>query len=453
LKGGDFEKTVVVANRYDGIDLPDRACRILILDSKPYSETLVDRWTESCRRGSELIATKAARTIEQGLGRSVRGEKDYSVIILTGPDLIKTIRTKKSRGYFSAQTQTQIEIGLEIAELAKEDIASRTAPPQALASLVRQCIGREEAWKEFYGERMSKMSNPAQDNRALVLFTAEHTAETSFQQGQPEKAIATLQELIDKHIRDEFEKGWYLQEMARYAHLTDKTQSNNLQVAAHQKNRYLLKPRNGMKITNISAIGHKRIETIIDWARGFDTAAEMLLDIDDILGRLRFGVASDSFEAALDELGQALGFETQRPDKEWKQGPDNLWALRDNQYLLIECKNQVDTNRKEINKDETGQMNNSCAWFRKHYGDVPVKNMMVIWTRVVSQAGGFNEPVEIIANTSLGRLAKNVRGFFGELTNADLQNLSTAKIQANLKAYKLTIEDLLDHYSEEPKQM
>jgi len=453
LKGGDFEKTVVVANRYDGIDLPDRACRILILDSKPYSETLVDRWTESCRRGSELIATKVARTIEQGLGRSVRGEKDYSVIILTGPDLIKTIRTKKSRGYFSAQTQTQIEIGLEIAELAKEDIASGTAPAQALASLVRQCIGREEAWKEFYGERMSKMSNPAQDNRALVLFTAEHTAETYFQQGQPEKAIATLQELIDKHIRDESEKGWYLQEMARYAHLTDKTESNNLQVAAHQKNRYLLKPRSGMKITNISAIGHKRIETIIDWARGFDTATEMLLDIDDILGRLRFGVASDSFEAALDELGQALGFETQRPDKEWKQGPDNLWALRDNQYLLIECKNQVDTNRKEINKDETGQMNNSCAWFRKHYGDVPVKNVMVIWTRVVSQAGGFNEPVEIIANTSLGRLAKNVRGFFGELTNADLQNLSSAKIQANLKAYKLTIEDLLDHYSEEPKQM
>ncbi len=35
--------------------------------------------------------------------------------------------------------------------------------------------------------------------------------------------------------------------------------------------------------------------------------------------------------------------------------------LRDNQYLLFECKNQVDKNRQEINKDETGQMNNSCG--------------------------------------------------------------------------------------------
>jgi replicative superfamily II helicase len=453
LKGGYFDKTVAIANRYDGIDLPDRACRILILDSKPYSETLVDRWMEGSRSGSEVIAIKVARTIEQGLGRSVRGEKDYSVIILTGPDLIKTIRTKKSRGYFSPQTQTQIEIGLEIADLGKEDIANGAAPSVALAGLIRQCLGREDGWKEFYNERMSSMTSPPPDTRALTLFAAERTAEVQFQQGQPEKGIATLQELIDTHIQDEFDKGWYLQEMARYAHLTDKTESNNLQIAAHQKNRFLFKPRHGMKITNISAVGHKRIEAIIDWARSFDTPGELLLEIDDILGRLRFGVAADSFEAALDELGQALGFETQRPDKEWKQGPDNLWALRDNQYLLIECKNQVDKNRKEINKDETGQMNNSCAWFRKHYGDSPVKNMMVIWTRSVGQAGGFNEPVEILTDSSLVKLTKNIRGFFGELGKADLQNLSATKIQANLKVYRLTVEDLLDHYSEKVKQM
>jgi replicative superfamily II helicase len=453
LKSGYFDKTLAIANRYDGIDLPDRACRILILDSKPYSETLVDRWIEGSRTGSEVIAIKVARTIEQGLGRSVRGEKDYSVIILTGPDLIKTIRTKKSRGYFSPQTQTQIEIGLEIADLAKEEIANGAAPPAALAGLVRQCLGREDGWKEFYIERMSGMTSPAADTRALTLFVAERTAEVQFQQGQPEKAMATLQGLVDTHIRAEFDKGWYLQEMARYAHQSDKTESNNLQIAAHEKNRFLFKPRHGMKITNISAVGHKRIEAIIDWVRDFETAGELLLEIDDILGRLRFGVAADSFEAALDELGQALGFETQRPDKEWKQGPDNLWALRDNQYLLIECKNHVDKNRKEINKDETGQMNNSCAWFKKHYGDSPVKNMMVIWTRTVGQAGGFNEPVEILTNSSLSKLTKNVRGFFAELAKADLQNLSTTKIQANLKAYELLIEDLLDRYSEKAKQM
>jgi hypothetical protein len=394
-----------------------------------------------------------ARTIEQGLGRSVRGEKDYSVIILTGPDLIKTIRTKRSRGYFSTQTQTQIEIGLEIAELAKEEIAKDTNAAKAFTGLIQQCVGREEGWKEFYSERMSKMNAPARDPRTLELFNAEYIAETQFQQGQAEKAVQTLQQLVDGHIKEESEKGWYLQEMARYKHLTNKTESNELQIAAHRKNRFLFKPRHGMTITKISAVGHKRIEAMIHWIQEFDNATELLLEVEDILSRLRFGVSAESFEAALDELGRALGFETQRPDKEWKQRPDNLWALRDNQYLLFECKNQVDKTRKEINKDETGQMNNSCAWFKKHYSDCPVKNLIIIWTRTVGAAGGFNEPAEIVTEPCLSRLSKSVRGFFEELRIADIADVSKSALQKNLEAYKLTVEDLLEKYSEKPRQL
>jgi replicative superfamily II helicase len=121
LKGGNFAKTLVIVNRYDGIDLPDSSCRVLIMDSRPYSESVLDRYMERCLGTSESISAKTARKIEQGLGRSVRGEKDYCVIILTGPDLIKQIRTTASRRLFSTQTRTQIEIGIEIAEDAKAD--------------------------------------------------------------------------------------------------------------------------------------------------------------------------------------------------------------------------------------------------------------------------------------------------------------------------------------------
>lgn len=52
------------------------------------------------------------------------------------------------------------------------------------------------------------------------------------------------------------------------------------------------------------------------------------------------------------------------PDAEWKEGPDNLWCLRDGQYLLFEAKSQVLAGRKEITKDEADQMNRSVAWMR-----------------------------------------------------------------------------------------
>ena len=82
LRKGKYEKTVVLANRYDGIDLPDDTCRILIFDGRPFSESLIDLYQESCRPTSEATLIRTIRKVEQGMGRSVRGEKDYSVIVI-----------------------------------------------------------------------------------------------------------------------------------------------------------------------------------------------------------------------------------------------------------------------------------------------------------------------------------------------------------------------------------
>ena len=50
----------------------------------------------------------------------------------------------------------------------------------------------------------------------------------------------------------------------------------------------------------------------------------MLLVVEEIAGNLEFGVSADHFEDAFNRLGIALGFNAQRPDREWKEGPDNL---------------------------------------------------------------------------------------------------------------------------------
>ncbi|WP_312702146.1 hypothetical protein, partial [Escherichia coli] len=77
----------------------------------------------------------------------------------------------------------------------------------------------------------------------------------------------------------------------------------------------------------------------------------------------------------LHNLGVSIGFVCQRPDKEIKKGPDNLWGDVDGQYFLFECKNEVDENRSEINKIEAGQMNNHCGWFADEYGNAKCKKI------------------------------------------------------------------------------
>ena len=135
LRDGTFDKAVVLVNRYDGIDLPDETCRILIFDSRPYSESLIDLYEVACRPDSEATLMRTIRTVEQGMGRSVRGEKDYSVVIIIGSDITRLVRDKDSRKYLSPQMATQIEIGLEIAEMARQEIEDGSSPAAALERL------------------------------------------------------------------------------------------------------------------------------------------------------------------------------------------------------------------------------------------------------------------------------------------------------------------------------
>ena len=79
------------------------------------------------------------------------------------------------------------------------------------------------------------------EGKVLEIFELELAAESKFQESKAPAAIGILQQLIDQYITDNSEKGWYLQEMARYRHDISHTESNKLQLAAHSKNRFLMR--------------------------------------------------------------------------------------------------------------------------------------------------------------------------------------------------------------------
>lgn len=448
LAKGDYSRPLVLVNRYDGVDLPDNMCRLLIFDSKPHAQNLVDSYAEWCRGGSEIIIMRTVRSIEQGLGRSVRGMKDYCAIVITGEELTKLLRTEKTRKLLSSQTRAQIEIGLEIAGMAELDIELGGDPLRVLNGLINQCTGRDEAWKEFYAEKMDQVSPNKPSGKVLTVFKLELEAAARAQQGSFEDAGAIIQEILDKHVSLDADKGWYLQELARYKYPLSKTESNQLQIEAHRKNRYLLKPKSGMVFRPLKLISQARMANIISWIRGHASFEELNIDVDDITSKLRFGVKADHFEQAFADLGEAIGLSSERPDKTWKEGPDNLWCVRDGEYLVVECKNEVALDRSEINKGETGQMNNACAWFAQKYPGAKVTRMMVIPAKKVAQGTGFIEEVFVMRERGLKRLCANVRAFFQEFRSMDFKSLSEAKVQQLADTHKLSVDDLLSGYCE-----
>lgn len=446
LRDKNFDQTLVIANRYDGIDLPDDMCRILILDSKPHADNLLDRLVDSCRAQSDVMALRTARTIEQGIGRSVRGEKDYCAVILTGADLVDNVRSKRSRAYLSPQTRLQIEIGLEVMDYAREELKNGNLPMDVVCDLTKQCLRRDTGWKDFYSERMNTLESAAPDLAILNTFQAELDAEEAFQKGDWQTANKIIQEVIDWHSQDTTEQGWYLQEMARYAAPYDAIKSNELQKAAHLKNRRLLRPKTGMQVARLQISG-SRVARLAAWVNQFESFDDLNIAVHNILGKLEFGTSAESFESALHELGTALGFACERPDKEWKAGPDNLWALEDGHYLLIECKSEVDLKRPEIYKTESGQMNNSLAWFEKNYPGAKSSNIIVIPTNQLGKGAGFNREVKSLRPRELGALVKAVKAFFRQFNSLELHSLDSSHIQQLLNQHKLTVTDLVTNYS------
>ncbi|MGY3531183.1 DEAD/DEAH box helicase family protein [Bradyrhizobium sp. USDA 4452] len=453
LKRGEYEKTVVLANRYDGVDLPDATCRVLVFDSRPYSESLTDLYAEQVRPRSEATLMRTVRAVEQGMGRSVRGEKDYSVVVMIGSDLVRLIREKNTGRFLSPQVSKQIEIGLEVAEMARQDVVEGEDPAKAFVGLAQQCIRRDPEWKAFYAEQMDGIIPRGPNQGVLKLYAAELGAEEAYLAGDYAVASERLQKVMDEGHVDQDDKAWYLQQRARYHYRTDRAESQKLQVAAHKKNRLLLKPPTGVTVTKLTVVSQGRAERIAKWVSAFATYAEMDVTVSDILGRLRFGVKADNFEHALDELCCGLGFAGERPDKEWKEGPDNLWALDDNRYLIIECKSEVDVNRAEVNKREAEQMNRSAAWFDKHYTGMQAKRLIIHPAKRIESAAAFTHEVEGVTAADLRKFEKACREFFKGFEGQDFADLSAKHIQKMVDSHHLSVDDLLSRYSRKLKDV
>lgn len=445
LVKGIFGKPVVFANRYDGIDLPDNSCRILIVDSMPFFTNMGDKYEEKCRIGSSLISKKMAQKIEQGLGRCVRSEKDYAAIIIIGAELVSFIRSSQTKLFFSEQTRKQVELGLQMAEWTKDD---QDAPLKKMTSLINQCLKRDEGWKEFYKSEMDLIDDTSEvDDANFEILQLERTAEKYYLRDKYEEAAKTVQHIIDKYELSEVDKGWYMQELARYKYCISKLEASKAQKSAFEHNYTLLKPRDGIIYKKFENINSDRMKKLKERISKFLNYEELMLDINTIIENLSFGIEADKFEEAIDKLGLMLGFETQRPDKMIRKGPDNLWRVEKGIYALIECKSEVLETRDNIYKSEVGQMNNHCGWFDSEYPDADVVRILIIPTNKVAFDADFTHDVYIMTKAELEKIKKNFKSFYKELKKYDIHNLDDEILDKGLKLHKLSDVRMLENYS------
>ena len=438
---------IIFVNRYDGIDLADDMCRLLVIDSLPVFNSLADQYEVSCRKDSNLINIKIAQKIEQGLGRSVRSERDYSVILIIGAELVRFMKSEKTRKYFSAQTDKQIWIGEEVAKMAKKE-TDPSKPIQPILDLISQCLGRDSGWKSYYKAKMDAIEEKKQEHPLLDLLIKERKADEALCRNNIPAVCGIYQDIVYSLEGNDQEQGWYLQELAKYTSIISPSEWKSIQKSAFDKNQYVLKPDSTeyKKINILDDIRLKNIQAIL---KSFPDYGEFRLYADEVIANLSWGVESNKFEDAMLKVGELLGFASQRPDRDNKVGPDNLWAMPKNEYIAIECKNEVDLKRDEISKNEAGQMEMHAGWFEKEYGaDTAVSYLWIHPTCKIAANASLTHHVTVMTPSKLESFKNQLSGYLTEFSHYDIHSLDDKTIHQFLLNSKLMPKDLKSLYSE-----
>ena len=233
------------AQRYDGVDLPDDACRVLVLDGMPLGAGIAEDHDRSIPGRPEGELRRWTYRIEQGMGRAVRSHADYAVIILAGPELCNFLAKRDVHELLGVGTKAQMDLAEEMVEIAKN---SGERPNAAVKDMIRKCITRDSGWRSFYDARVRRKTRevpPEPDRSHVQLAESEHMAQTAALRRDLQQAVVHLNSAINSFQPQDVQLGWLLQRKANYVFETDKGAALEIQKAAYQKNDRMCPPSYG----------------------------------------------------------------------------------------------------------------------------------------------------------------------------------------------------------------
>jgi hypothetical protein len=106
------DATLLLHNRYDGIDLPDHDCRMAILSGLPARGDLQERFLYSALGAHEVLQERVKARIVQGSGRATRNSRDYAVVVVLGDNLVQYATRQDILASLHPEVHAEIEFGL-----------------------------------------------------------------------------------------------------------------------------------------------------------------------------------------------------------------------------------------------------------------------------------------------------------------------------------------------------
>lgn len=393
---------VVLSNRYDGIDLPGDACRVLAIFDLPEVSSLVEAQNRNALSESQPMLRRQIERIEQGMGRGVRSNDDYCVVILGGTDLTRRIKSSEGRALLTPPTRAQMDVAGQLAaQLVDADI------PQ-IRGVIDRALARERDWVNAI---RAAAANAQPDNTLHLdpLSVSMRQAFDARRQNNNPTAARILQ-IANNAQTDVKLKAWLDIRRAEVINQDQPEDAQRLVAAASGRNRSLVRPLAGRDYLRLEPATQGQAETLQAFHQGrFIDPTSRILQAKSVCEDLVFDEKrTREFETAFNLLGLMIGAKAQMPESEIGEGPDNMWAWQLPQpFFIIEAKSGT-TSQHGISRSDMGQMDQSCRWFAESY---------------IGQA----EPIKVLIHThkNLGERAAYIPGM-RVMTLPQLDALKTA---------------------------
>lgn len=112
----------ILANRYDGIDLPDQACRVVALYGLPRATSLHEEFLSSKARSAAAIEERIRTRVVQGTGRCTRNPQDFALVVVADTETTTYLSRQEVLGALDEDLQAEVRFGLEQSETSADEL-------------------------------------------------------------------------------------------------------------------------------------------------------------------------------------------------------------------------------------------------------------------------------------------------------------------------------------------
>ena len=386
FREADPPEKLLLTARYDGIDLPGDTCRVMVIDDLPAGSGPLERFQRDSLSMDNSTRSTIASRIVQSFGRIARGMSDHGVVILTGDALVNWIRLPRNRSLLPEFLDNQISLGEQITRSAQS--------VESLNSAVNACLERSTKWIETYSEYMksSPSSDGITDSKiARNIALAEASFGELLWNREFHEAADVLSKIQSQAVEfSQFTGAWLTLWWGYAVDMAGDSEAAGVlyrRACALNSNVPRLAPQQGMPAVAMpQQVVNVAQQMQIGMSQGLRVAVPHRIQQD--LSHLNGSGSVHQTEEALRCLGQYMGLEATRPDKEHGTGPDVLWIGADGLALVMEVK----TDKKESSsyqKGDLGQLHDHVQWVLDRF---PVARIVPVFVGPLLAASESSNP-------------------------------------------------------------